>query len=99
VVKFLADLKEYGNYPDMPAFPHCMWSYMVGATLEQAFQNMEEPTRESFMEALRDISGFTAPLMLEGTAVDTTVDGQPAVSTVIVQKYNGQGYATAETFG
>jgi branched-chain amino acid transport system substrate-binding protein len=99
VVKFLADLKEYGNYPDMPAFPHCMWSYMVGATLEQAFQNMEEPTRESFMEALRDISGFTAPLMLEGTAVDTTVDGQPAVSSVIVQKYNGQGYATAEAFG
>ena len=38
VVKFLSDLKQYGNYPDMPAFPHCMWSYMVGATLEQAFQ-------------------------------------------------------------
>jgi len=26
VVKFLSDLKQYGNYPDMPAFPHCMWS-------------------------------------------------------------------------
>ena len=26
VVKFLSDLKQYGNYPDMPAFPHCMCS-------------------------------------------------------------------------
>jgi len=99
VVKFLADLKQYGNYPDMPAFPHCMWSYMVGATLEEAFEKMSEPTRESFMTALRDIKGLEAPLMLEGTSVDTTVDGQPAVSSVLVQKYNGRGYATAENFG
>ena len=99
VVKFLADLKQYGNYPDMPAFPHCMWSYMVGATLKEAFEKMSEPTRESFMTALRDIKGLEAPLMLEGTSVDTTVDGQPAVSSVLVQKYNGRGYATAENFG
>ncbi len=99
VVKFLAELKQYGNYPDMPAFPHCMWSYMVGATLEQAFKSMTEPTRDSFMTALRNIKDLQAPLMLSGTAVDTTVDGQPAVSSVIVQKYNGKGYATAENFG
>jgi len=99
VVKFLDELKKYGNYPDMPAFPHCMWSYMVGATLEKAFQNMKEPTRDSFMTALRDIKDLKAPLMLEGTSVNTTVDGQPAVSSVVVQKYNGKGYATAENFG
>lgn len=99
VVQFLSDLKEFGDYPDMPAFPHCMWSYMIGATLEQVFQSMEEPTRESFMESLRNVSDFQAPLMLEGTSVNTTEDGQPAVSSVVVQKYNGKGYATAETFG
>lgn len=99
VVKFLAELKQYGNYPDMPAFPHCMWSYMVGATLEQAFKSMAEPTRDSFMASLRNIKGLQAPLMLSGTSIDTTVDGQPAVSSVIVQKYNGKGYATAEKFG
>ncbi|MCB5294097.1 ABC transporter substrate-binding protein [Arthrobacter sp. SO3] len=99
VVKFLSELKQYGNYPDMPAFPHCMWSYMVGATLEQAFKNMTSPTRDSFMTALRNIKGLQAPLMLSGTSIDTTVDGQPAVSSVIVQKYNGKGYATAENFG
>jgi len=98
VVAYLAALKQYGNYPDPPAFPHCQWSWMVGATLEQAFQNMGEPTRDSFMEALRNIEGFQAPLMLPGTSVDTTQDGQPAVSSVVVQKYNGRGYDTVETF-
>ncbi|GAB2990550.1 ABC transporter substrate-binding protein [Amycolatopsis acidiphila] len=99
VVKFLSDLKQYANYQDVPAFPHCMWSYMVGATLQQAFEKMTAPTRDAFMTALRGISNFHAPLMLEGTAVDTTKDGQPAVSSVVVQKYNGKGYATVQNFG
>ncbi|KQZ05236.1 MULTISPECIES: ABC transporter substrate-binding protein [unclassified Microbacterium] len=99
VKTFLAALEEHsGDYTTTPDFPHCMWSWMVGATLQEAFAAMEEPTRESFMEALQGISGFTAPLMLEGTSIDTTQDGQPAVSTVVVQRYNGQGYAEAETF-
>ena len=98
VVEYLAALKQYGDYADPPAFPHCQWSWMVGATLDQAFQNMEEPTRESFMKALRDIKDFQAPLMLPGTSVDTTQDGQPAVSSVVVQKYNGKGYDTVEAF-
>ncbi|SOD98369.1 ABC transporter substrate-binding protein [Blastococcus haudaquaticus] len=98
VQTYLSALKDYGNYPDPPAFPHCQWSWMVGATLEQAFQNMEEPTRDSFMEALRSIEGYEAPLMLPDTSVSTGEDGQPAVSTVVVQKFNGRGYDTVETF-
>jgi branched-chain amino acid transport system substrate-binding protein len=98
VKTYLAALKQYGNYPDPPAFPHCQWSWMVGATLEQAFQKMTEPTRDNFMEALRSISGFEAPLMLPDTSVDTTQDGQPAVSSVVVQKYNGKGYDTVDAF-
>ena len=96
VVEYLAALKEYGDYPEPPAFPHCQWSWMVGATLEQAFAEMTEPTRENFMEALRSIEGFEAPLMLPDTSVNTTEDGQPAVSTVVVQKYNGRGYDTVD---
>ncbi|WP_240948897.1 ABC transporter substrate-binding protein [Microbacterium salsuginis] len=99
VVAFLDSLAEYANYPEVPAFPHCMWSYMIGATLEQVFAKMTEPTREDFMEQLRTISDFQAPLMLEGTAVDTTEDGQPAVSSLQVVKYNGSGYAPAEAWG
>ncbi|MCW2578949.1 MAG: amino acid-binding protein [Blastococcus sp.] len=98
VVAYLAALKEHGDYPDPPAFPHCQWSWMVGATLEQAFGEMTEPTRANFMEALRSIEGFEAPLMLPDTSVSTTESGQPAVSTVVVQKYNGRGYDTVQTF-
>jgi ABC-type branched-subunit amino acid transport system substrate-binding protein len=99
VVKFLADLKQYGNYADAPAFPHCMWSYIAGATLEKAFESMKDPTRDSFMSALRNIKDLEAPLMLKGTSVNTTQSGQPAISSVLVQKYNGKGYATAQSFG
>ena len=98
VTTYLAALKQYGNYPDPPAFPHCQWSWMVGATLEQAFEKMTDPTRDSFMKALRDISDFQAPLMLPDTSVNTTKDGQPAVSTVVAQKFNGKGYDTVDTF-
>src|SRR3954463_8933098 len=99
VQTYLAALKQYGDYPDPPAFPHCQWSWMVGATLDQAFQKMTEPTRDDFMKALRSIKDFQAPLMLPGTSVDTTQDGQPAVSTVVVQKFNGKGYDTVENLG
>ena len=99
VQEYLSALAEYGDYPDPPAFPHCQWSWMIGATLDQVFQNMTEPTRENFMEELRAIEGFEAPLMLPGTSVDTTQDGQPAVSSVVVQKFNGRGYDTVEDFG
>src|SRR3954454_18679733 len=98
VQTYLAALKQYGDYPDPPAFPHCQWSWMVGATLDQAFQKMTDPTRDSFMKALRSIKDFQAPLMLEGTSVDTTQDDQPAVSSVVVQKYNGRGYDTVQSF-
>jgi len=96
---FLAGLKQYANYPDPPAFPHCVWSYQVGATLDQVFQKMTEPTRDDFMKELRAIKDYVAPLMLDGSSVDTTEDGQPAVSTVQVQKYNGKGYAPAKNWG
>ncbi|HLS49734.1 MAG TPA: ABC transporter substrate-binding protein [Actinomycetaceae bacterium] len=99
VTAFLDNLEAHASaYTTSPDFPHCMWSYMIGATLEQAFMNMEEPTRESFMDALFNISDFQAPLMLDGTAVDTTQDGNPAVSQLVVQRYNGTGYETVDSF-
>jgi ABC-type branched-subunit amino acid transport system substrate-binding protein len=98
VTTYLAALKQYGDYPNPPAFPHCQWSWMVGATLDQAFQKMTSPTRDSFMKALRGIKDFQAPLMLPDTSVNTTKSGQPAVSTVVVQKYNGKGYETVTAF-
>lgn len=98
VQEYLSNLADYADYTDPPAFPHCQWSYMIGATLEQVFAKMTEPTRADFMEQLFTISDFQAPLMLDGTAVDTTQDGQPAVSSVQVVKYNGSGFAPAASY-
>src|SRR5690606_5705621 len=96
---FMDALAEYTNQDGIPGFPHCVWSWIAAATMDQAFQKMEEPTRESFMEALLSVSDFDAPFMLPGAAIDTTRDGIPAVSEVVVQKYNGTGYDTVEAFG
>ncbi|HXD61775.1 MAG TPA: ABC transporter substrate-binding protein [Lacisediminihabitans sp.] len=96
---FLAAIAKYTKQSGVPAFPHCVWSWIGAATLEQAFMKMEQPTRASFMKALRSIKGFEAPFMLPGSTIDTTVDGKPAVAKVQVQKYNGKGYATAESWG
>lgn len=96
---FLEAIGEYSTQEGVPAFPHCVWSWIGAATLDQAFQKMTEPTRESFMEALLSIEDYTAPFMLEGSVINTTEDGKPAVSDVSVQLYNGKGYATAESFG
>ncbi|MGZ8804026.1 MAG: ABC transporter substrate-binding protein [Microbacterium sp.] len=96
---FLEAIDQYTNQEGVPAFPHCVWSWIAAATLEQAFAEMTEPTRENFMAALMGIEGYAAPFMLEGSTIDTTADGKPAVSNVSVQKYNGAGYAPAATFG
>jgi len=100
VQKFLSDMKQYGDYSgaEPPAFPHCTWSYIIGETLDKVFQKMKSPTRDEFMKQLRTISDYQAPMMLPGTHVDTTQAGQPAISTVVVQKYNGAGYANADSF-
>ncbi len=96
---FLDAIATYTKQEGVPAFPHCVWSWIAAATLEQAFTTMTEPTRESFMEALLSIKDYKAPFMLEGSVINTTVDGKPAVSDVTVQRYNGKGYAPAESFG
>lgn len=57
---------------------------------------MEEPTRESFMEALRSISDYSAPFLLDGGVIDTTTDDRPAMSTVVVQMYNGAGFTIVD---
>lgn len=97
VQKFLSDLSEYADYPEVPAFPTCEWSYMIGSILEQAFEKTTEPTRENFMDALHSISDFQTPLMPEGVVVDTTVPGQSPISTGIIRKFNGEGFDTVTT--
>lgn len=92
VKKFVEDLTTYTDQPEVPEFPHCMWGYMAASILDKTFQQMTEPTREEFMTQLLDIKGFHTPLMLPGAEVDTTIAGEPAISSVILERYDGGGY-------
>jgi ABC-type branched-subunit amino acid transport system substrate-binding protein len=78
--------------------PLCAWSWTEGAVLEEAFRGMEEPTREAFMESLRSIKDFAAPLLLEGTTIDTTQPDKPAVNGLTLVQYNGTGYAPVTAY-
>ena len=59
---------------------------------------MEEPTRDSFMTALKSISGFEAPLLLDGITVDTTQGDQPAITGLQLVTYNGTAFSPSEPY-
>jgi len=91
-------IAEYGSAgQDGKSFPHCVWSWIGAQILEQAFMKMTEPTRESFYEALTSITDFDAQFSFG--PIDTTIDGSPAVQTVVLQKFNGAGYANVDVVG
>lgn len=89
--KFLDALHEYTKQNGTPTFPQCVWSWVGASILEQAFTKMEEPTREAFMTALRSISGFHAPFLLGTQGIDTTKDEAPALSDLVLVRYDGSG--------
>jgi len=92
-------IAEYvtGHEQDGKSFPHCVWSWMGAQILEEAFKTMTEPTRESFYEALTSITGLETDFGFG--PIDTTVDGSPAVQTVVLQKFNGAGYTNVDVVG
>ncbi|OJX65736.1 MAG: amino acid-binding protein [Micrococcales bacterium 73-13] len=96
---YFAAIAEYAQGPeqDGKAFPHCVWSWIGAQILEQAFEKMTEPTRDSFLDALYSIKGFDAQFAFG--SIDTTVDGLPAIQTVSLQKFNGKGYTNVDVVG
>lgn len=98
VIAYNAAFEQYGSQITTTYTPHCAWSYAEGAILEEAFRNMTEPTRASFMESLKNITDFEAPLLLDGITVDTTRPDQPAITDLQLVQYNGQGFAPAEAY-
>ncbi|MDX2376790.1 ABC transporter substrate-binding protein [Microbacterium sp. LRZ72] len=89
---FLDALEEHTDQQGAPSFPQCLWSWIGASILEEAFTKMEEPTRESFMTALRSVQDFEAPFLLEGGVIDTTIEDRPAMSEVVVQEFDGTGF-------
>jgi branched-chain amino acid transport system substrate-binding protein len=98
VKAYNAAFEKYGSKITTTYTPHCAWSYAEGAILEQAFKGMTDPTRDSFMTALHSITGFHAPLLLDGITVDTTATDKPAIQGIQLVQYNGKGYAPASKY-
>lgn len=96
VIAYNEAFAEYGSSIAEVFTPHCAWSYAEGAILEEAFRNMEEPTRASFMEALHSIEDFQAPLLLDGITVNTTDRTLPAIQGLTLVQFNGQGYGPVQ---
>ncbi|MFC7404530.1 ABC transporter substrate-binding protein [Georgenia alba] len=98
VVQFQEDMAEYSSDITTTFVPHCAWSYAAGAALEEAFTMMEEPTRDSFMEAVRSIEGLDAPMLLDGVTINTTEPGVPPINEVVVTEFNGEKYVESEGY-
>lgn len=96
VIAYNEAFAEYGASIAATYTPHCAWSYAEGAILEQAFLGMTEPTRASFMEALKSIEDFQAPLLLDGITVNTTDPTKPAIQGLTLVQFNGQGYGPVQ---
>lgn len=92
VIAYNAAFDEYGSSIATTFTPHCAWSYIEGAILEQAFLGTAQPTRANFLAALHAISGFEAPLLLDGVTVDTTDSNRPAILGVVVVRFTGTAY-------
>ncbi len=95
VIAYNAAYEEYGVSIAATFTPQCAWGYVAGAVLEQALLKMEEPTRESFMAALKSIEDFDAPLLLDGVTVNTTRGDKPAIDGLGLVRFNGTGYGPA----
>jgi branched-chain amino acid transport system substrate-binding protein len=98
VKAYNAAFASYGSKVAKVFTPHCAWIYAEGAILEQAFKGMKSPTRAAFMTALRSIKDFKAPLLLDGSIVNTTRSNQPAISGLTLVAYNGTTYLPATTY-
>lgn len=98
VKAYNAAFTAYGSKIAKVFTPHCAWSYAEGAILEKAFKGMKAPTRAAFMTSLKSIKDFKAPLLLDGSIVDTTRNDQPAITGLALVEYDGTGYAPATKY-
>lgn len=94
VVAYLDAFERFGSQIAATQTPHCVWSYIGGAVLEQVFLGMAAPTREAFLESLHSLTEADAPLLLDGVTVDTTDPTGPAIDGVKLTRFTATGFET-----
>lgn len=83
---YVAKLKQYAGNLN-PADQNAAAGWYACHGLVKVFEQMKEPTRQSFMDSIRDLKNVKVPLMLDGITLNTNgqEDGYPIESLQISQ--------------
>jgi branched-chain amino acid transport system substrate-binding protein len=75
-----------------PEDPFCIFGWGAAQTLVEALKNMEEPTREALMDAVRNMD-VRIPILLPGLRVKTSgmEDGYP-IEAMQIQRFKGENW-------
>jgi branched-chain amino acid transport system substrate-binding protein len=75
-----------------PEDPFCTFGWAVASTLVEALKDMKEPTREAFMDSVRNMD-IEVPILLPGIEVKTSgeEDGYP-IEAMQIQRFEGEDW-------
>jgi len=74
-----------------PDEPFSTYGYAVGSTLIEALKGMKEPTRDSFMESVKNMD-VQIPMLLPGVKVQTGADDYYPIQSMQIMQFNGQNW-------
>lgn len=67
--------------------------YMQAQVLVKALEGMRQPTRDSLMESVRNMSGVELDLLLPGVRIDTGPDDGFPIEAVEIARFEGERFA------
>jgi branched-chain amino acid transport system substrate-binding protein len=75
-----------------PEDPNCVFGWGAAATMVEALKGMKEPTREAFMDSVRNLD-LEVPILLPGIDVKTSgeQDGYP-IEAMQIQRFEGENW-------
>jgi branched-chain amino acid transport system substrate-binding protein len=85
--EYKSALKKYSPRSN-PDDPFNVYGWAAASTMVEALKRMEEPTRDSLMDAVRNLN-YKLPILLPGVEIQTgKSDGYP-IEAMQVQEFNG----------
>ena len=75
-----------------PEDPNCVFGWAAAATMVEALKGMKEPTREAFMESVRNMD-MEIPILLPGinVAMSGNEDSYP-IEAMQIQRFEGENW-------
>ena len=75
-----------------PEDPNCVFGWGAAATMVEALKGMKEPTREAFMDSVRNLD-LEVPILLPGIDVKTSgeQDGYP-IEAMQIMEFDGENW-------